>query len=190
MSNLGATYLDAGESRRAVLWQKRAIRKFAKQRRPMNEAIAWIGLAHALMESGDSASAWKACEKAEMLAEQAQYRRGAWDAAVTKAELLVQGGKLHRAAAELKRARKGFQDLNICEAPIECTAAQIARLEGHLVKAQRHIAAGLKLARKFPVEQARLLAEAATLERTRGCIREAERLDRKRLAILKRIQAV
>jgi tetratricopeptide (TPR) repeat protein len=190
MSNLGATYLDAGESRRAVLWQKRAIRSFARLRRPMNEAIAWVGLANALKESGDSAAAWKACEKAETLAEQGQYRRGVWDVAVTKAELLAERGKLDLASAELQRARKGFQDLKIREAPIEWVEAQIARLEGRFVKAQRHITAGLMLAGTFPIERARLLAEAAALKRARGRKREAAKLEMKRLAILKKIQAI
>jgi tetratricopeptide (TPR) repeat protein len=188
MSNLGATYLDAGLYRQAAVWQKRAIQRFAKMRRPMNEAIAWIGLANALKEAGDSAAAWKSCEKADALSQQAQYRRGACDSALTKAELLAASGRIHRASTELKQAREGFRALNIREAQAEVVAAVIARLEGRFVKAHGHIAAGMKLARNFPVERARLLAEASALERARGRLREASRLETKILALWTQIR--
>jgi DNA-binding Xre family transcriptional regulator len=62
-------------------------------------------------------------------------------------------------------------------------------LEGRYRDAERHLAAGLRLATDFPVDRVRLLAESAHLENARGRYQSAQRATARRDAILRRMQS-
>jgi tetratricopeptide (TPR) repeat protein len=157
--------LDAGNWKEAIRWQQRAIASFARLGKPVNECIAWLGLADALVAGGKLDSAWGAIKRAETLAVSANYWRGRWGVAVAKAEVLAEWGRLDEAAAELKRARAGFKALDIHESRLETTAAFAARLQGKFRDATRLLFRARNLAEGFPIERKKVLRERLALAR-------------------------
>jgi tetratricopeptide (TPR) repeat protein len=173
VANLGSAHHDLGEFAVAVRWQRRALAGFKSLARPMNSAIAWLNIADALARSGRGPEAAAAVSHGERDARRAGYRRALADAALLRASLAADRGRLDEARAFLADARRVFAALGIREAPEHEIAARLCRLDGDLDGAERHLAVALPLAEAFPAERARLLRERGGLEHQRGRSRQA-----------------
>jgi tetratricopeptide (TPR) repeat protein len=183
-SNYGAVCLDAGNPSGAIEWQRRAIEIFKKIERPMNEAIAWLGLADALGEGGDLDQALSACQSAEELSRTANFRRGNADAALFKCEIYTKLGEISQALVEIDRARKQFSSLNIRESRLEEAAARLARLNERYDEAATLLAKAWKIAKGFPVSQTRLLKEKIELAKALEDTVEVARLTKERRKLM------
>lgn len=178
-SNLGATYLDYGDPVLAIAYQQRAILAFSTLDRPLNLAIAWLGLAEAALEKREVPRARDAAGEAETHAAAAGFKRGLADVSLTlaRADLVeAEPARFEDRAVLLTSARSHLDDaftayraLGIDEGTQHLAAAQLARLSGDLAAASMAAAtAAAGPAREFPVTLARIELERAAIALAKG----------------------
>jgi tetratricopeptide (TPR) repeat protein len=160
-SNLGAVLYESGDLVAGEEFQKKALDVFTFHGKPMNHSIAWCHLAmiYLQMEQLDKAKA--ASEKALLLAQADDYRRGIEMDKLIKAEICVRSEQNEDAERHLRSGLEGFAKLGIEEGLNYEYAGRVSRLLKKLSESEHHLRKGIALSKEFPLYQASLFYELA-----------------------------
>jgi tetratricopeptide (TPR) repeat protein len=163
LSNYASVLAEAGDCPAARPHLRRATEIYRIHGRPMNLSIAHAQTAMILLELRDYSSAATHIAKSLRYAERDEYIRGFHLAALLEAELEGAHGNVPATGRLVERGLRGFSEIGIFEGKNYEIAARALRLIGELEKARELVALGLSAAVDFPMEQAALERERASI---------------------------